>query len=189
MTAPQRTHFQRAKVLAVEAAVRRPGARPFREAERLAERVSSDWDMPLPAPSPGDTMSVGPDGIILPRRPRPITVLHALAHILTNPVFPAHGAEFCATWLALAHQYDADGDGLEQLFIEHNLHYDPYTRAERVRRNGAYFVRAMPGVLVELVMDDPPVCGRGSIEACDATTVRVGGEDFPLARARYLERA
>jgi hypothetical protein len=178
-------HFQANRIFAAEDAL--PGAVTWSAAQALVERVCSDHDIPVPNLVQGDALTVG-ESITLPRKPSRLTVLHALAHLLTDPMFPPHGAEFAAEWLALAHRYTREGPALEAQLDEQRVHRTAEEREEKVRRGATYLANNRRGQLVELVLDGPPERVAGSLELCDDGLLRVGGREFPLERARYIYR-
>lgn len=179
-------HYQANRIFATEDALA-GAAVTWSAAQALAERVCSDHDIPVPTLVQGDGLTVG-EAITLPKRPTRLAVLHALAHLLTDPMFPPHGAEFAAEWLALAHRYTKYGPALESELDSQGVHRTAEEREEKVRRGATYLANNRRGQLVELVLDGPPERVSGSIELCEAGTLRVGGREFSLERARYIYR-
>lgn len=112
----------------------------------------------------------------------PIGMMHVVAHAATDPVFPAHGAEFCANVLrilpsalsaALASELDARG-----------VHRAPEQRVRQSRRE--VVVAAKRGGPVEMVFDDPPEMIVSSIDTVQRTEIRLcDGRCVALERLRY----
>src|ERR1039458_2552333 len=94
-------HFQTHQVYAAEDRCVRPGGLGWREAIALVKQVRTDYGLPEGQTFMGTSLSVTRDGVTLPSNPKAVTVLHAMAHVLTDPAFPPHGAEFCARWLEM----------------------------------------------------------------------------------------
>jgi hypothetical protein len=183
-------HFQGTKVYAAEDALQDPVALSWTATRALVERVCGDYDVPIPPLVAAEAMLVARDRVELPHRPSRVTVLHALAHLLTDPTFPPHGSEFAGRWLNLVEKYGAKAaPALTAEYDARGIHHTAECRVDRVGRAGVYLANNRPGHLVELVLDDPPERVVGSIEGCTHDELVVGGRTFPLERGRYLYKA
>jgi len=124
-----------------------------------------------------------------PVEARVIDSLHAAAHLAVDPVFPPHGAEFCAALLRAAEGEDRQlAANLRAEFNRRGVHYNADHRRRAAMRS--VLQRAGDGTReVEVVADDPPerLVGRfgGYRRGLD---VVVDGTSVPLARLRYFGR-
>lgn len=181
-------HWQTHQVYAAEDRVKRPGGLPWSKACALAKQVCEDYELPVANVVAGDALVVARDRVTLPKpHPRAVSVLHALAHVLTDPAFPPHGAEFCARWLELCDRYaPATGKHLRSALEDLGVHHTAEGRARTARGNATYKATHRRGTVVEVVLDDPPECKRGSIEEVDGDELVLGGDRLPLDRVRYI---
>lgn len=133
-----------------------------------------------------------PGSLELGRNLTEITVLHAAAHHMTHPVFPNHGAEFCAVLLALVgrHLGQTEAESLRAAFKAHHVHCEIGRRTRRVKKSAVFATNREPGVLARLVLDEPPeelFCRMLEVRD-DMIVVRDGRGDseISLERCRYL---
>lgn len=128
--------------------------------------------------------------VAAPRRALPTAALHAAAHAAVDPVFPPHGAEFCAALLRAADGLaPASARRLRAEFEARGVHFTPDHRRRAVMRS--VLQRAGDGTAdVEAIADDPPQRVVGPfLEYRRGVDVVVGGADpIPLPRLRYFGR-
>jgi hypothetical protein len=157
--------------------------------ERLMDEACRELRISSPRLRVGSTsgFSVAVSTTTLSSNPSEMTVLHAAAHLATDRVFPAHGAEFCANLLAVASAlvpYQAEL--LRHELDAHGVHYTAAHRRRAVIK--AVTQRATDGTrVVEAVLDDPPQTTEGSF-AYDRPWIVVGGERLAVDRLRYLAK-
>lgn len=141
-------------------------------------------------PVPATRRLVLRDGELLlpPWGTRPLGVAHALAHLLVHPIFPPHGAEFAAQVLDIVHRHVSPGlaEVLREAFNTQHVHYDTEVRQRRTRRAAVYAAKNEPGVLVELLLADPPERIFGELDGVADGCVTIGPRVVELARGRYL---
>lgn len=124
-----------------------------------------------------------------PAEARLIDSLHAVAHLAVDPVFPPHGAEFCAALLHLADSQDAQlGSRLRSEFQRRGVHYTADHRRKAAMRS--VLQRAGDGTReVEVVADDPPERLVGQFGGYRrGLDVVVDGTSVSLGRLRYFGR-
>jgi hypothetical protein len=95
--------------------------------------------------------------IRLEPRPKALHVLHAIAHSRVDPVFPEHGAEWCAEMLKLMNRH-LGGQEMLRLRKEYGrrrIRWDPANNDLALRRCRG-IARNHPGSVVRIVQDDPP---------------------------------
>lgn len=126
--------------------------------------------------------------LIPPWGARPLGIAHAVAHLLVNPIFPPHGAEFAELLLEVLHRLVSPGlaELLQQQFDTHHVHYEVTVRQRRTRRAAVYAANNERGVLVELLLADPPERVFGELQSVEGGNVTVGERIVELARGRYL---
>lgn len=122
-------------------------------------------------------------------------VLHELAHHLTDPTFPPHGAEWAANFLALVERFLSvdHAHSYRYEFERRSVHFEPGIRIHRVRKGATGAVNKERGVLARLVVDDPPESVLCQILAVDRggllARTRVGDRYFENERLRYVSYA
>lgn len=122
-------------------------------------------------------------------------ILHELAHHLTHPAFPAHGAEWAANFLALVERFLSvdHAHAYRFEFDRRNVHHEPGIRIHRVRKGATGAVNKESGVLAKLVVDDPPESMLCQILAVDRGGLKVrtreGERYLENERLRYVSYA
>lgn len=120
------------------------------------------------------------------RAPR-CSVVHAVAHHATDPLFPAHGIEFINNLVKAAGK---DGKKLEAELDRLKVHRLPGQRVAVVRKRATGAANREPGVLVRVVLDEPAQVVLGQLLAVDEAGLLVRDEtgDWVLAnhRLRYF---
>lgn len=182
---------QRSKVHAVESTLfKRDIATSLEDVKDLVAGVCFDYELP-----PVD-VTYGEDRLVTMRSEihvplwarKPIVILHSLAHLLTDPVFPPHGAEFAAHWLELTLRcHDFLAADMRAEFDAHGIHYDSEIKQSRARRYAVFLANNRNGARVELVADDPPERIVGPIDAVDEDSVVLGRQRVHLPRLRYVQ--
>lgn len=192
--APRVSDSQRAKVSEAEASLGASASCSLEAARRLCSRFD---DAPtVQAVDSGGVayhrdrglIEVGPESTLR-------WLLHALAHHLTPPTFPAHGTEWCLTFLGLVGEYEA-AEAAERLraeMLERGCHLDAADRMRRVRKVATGAANKEPGVLARVVLADPPADVLCQLLAVHDDGLRVrlpsGDETLPWERCRYFSFA
>jgi len=153
---------QRSKVFAAEVAARgRFARRPLhwdevRSTAAIAAAAAGIAAPPIDPCGDGLEVSGGVLRIGAGRRYQP-DVIHGVAHMAVDPVFPAHGAEFAAVLISAAAGLNAGAAGtLRNALDGLGAHRTPEQRADRVVRTATYVRGKEQGAIVRLVTDDPP---------------------------------
>lgn len=159
-------------------------------ADRLLVRMCEYAGLKQPIIEYGSKLSVSRKRVQLPDTASTMTVLHAVAHLATPAVFPAHGAEFCDQLLILARRFTPWTEALlEQEFARRGVHYTAQHRQKAVFK--AILQREVDGTeIVEAALADPPeliVGGPVTLDR-DAKIVTIGASSVPLSRFRYLAK-
>lgn len=128
------------------------------------------------------------DGATLPE------LLHHVAHHATHPVFPPHGVEWAAEFLAQLERWlgPAYSAAYRNAFEEHGVHFTPEPRISMSRKRAKFSVNKEHGVLCRIVVDDPPedlIVQLLSVDAGGFLVVDDHGERYlPNDRLRYFSR-
>ena len=182
---------QRAAVLeAISAAQRAAGQREVRPWPTLAQACAT-----LGVPHPrvvglvGTGFSVSHKTVALPESTSDMTTLHAVAHLATPSLFPAHGSEFCERLLVVTERLRPfAAEVLRSELDMRGVHHTASQRRRAVVK--AVTQRSNDGTsVVEATADDPPerVVGPMTYDK-EAGSILVGQTEIMLDRLRYLAK-
>lgn len=116
-------------------------------------------------------------------------VLHELGHHLTDDIFPVHGAEWAARFLALLYRWAPDGVGaaFRSSFDARHVMYDLEHRRKQTRRLAVYLFNNRPrGLEITAWLEAPAELVTGPLRGLDDSGILVGKAHAQWDRLHYV---
>lgn len=160
-----------------------------RSSREMVGRACRVLGVKTPEVRDGSGMTVTGSSVTIPETSDAVTALHAVAHLATPAIFPAHGAEFCENMLRACRRCaPLEAEMLRAEFDSRGVHYTAQHRRKAVIK--AVIQRATDGTeSVEAVFDDPPLRRVGAVGySRPRQQVSIGGVWFSLSKLRYLAK-
>lgn len=143
-----------------------------------------------------------PDGVLaacegahvqLARGAREVHVIHCVAHLRTDGVFPPHGAQWARTMLQCCAELAPHLlTKLTETFVRHDVSIDPTEAADRALRRISAAAHRYPSALVRVILDDPPESVVGLLEGDSGDSFELltgrGSVRLEATRLRYVAR-